>query len=282
MILTTFLLVLLSALLHASWNLVTKKFAGNYSIIYLSFVGGTILTLYPALLNWPESNQVFVENAWWLILSCLVHGIYGFLLSYTYFYGDISTLYPVVRGSGVALAVIISVFWVGEFFNGYLAGGCTAVVSGIALLSYKRNRKETRFLGVLLALTCGLFIATYTVVDKVLVDQIHPIVVLFILQGSSGLMFLPYVLKSRLPELKKTVKHHWKATIYVCCAATLSYSIILYVFQNADVSRVATVRETAVVFGAICGYLIFKESFSLLRLIGVIAVACGIILVKLS
>ncbi|MFT4526324.1 MAG: drug/metabolite transporter (DMT)-like permease [Granulosicoccus sp.] len=282
MILTTFLLVLLSALLHASWNLVTKKFAGNYSIIYLSFLGGTLLTLYPAMVHWPESNQVFIDNAWWLVVSCLVHGIYGFILSYTYFYGDISTLYPVVRGSGVALAVIISVFWVGEVFNGYLAAGCTAVIGGIALLSYKRNRKETSKMGILLAVTCGLLIATYTVIDKVLVDQIHPITVLFILQASSGLMFLPYVLKSRMPELRNTIKHHWKATAYVCGAATMSYSIILYVFQNADVSRVATVRETAVVFGAIGGYLIFKESFSLLRLIGVIAVAFGIILVKLS
>ena len=260
----------------------TKKFAGNYSIIYLSFVGGTLLTLYPAVVHWPESNQVFIDNAWWLAVSCLVHGIYGFVLSYTYFYGDISTLYPLVRGSGVALAVIVSIFWVGEFFNGYLAAGVVAVIGGIALLSYKRNRKETRLLGVLLAVICGLFIATYTVVDKVLVDQIHPITVLFILQGSSGLMFLPYVLTSRLPELRNTIKHHWKSTAYVCGAATLSYSIILYVFQNADVSRVATVRETAVVFGAVGGYLIFKESFSLLRLLGVIMVAFGIIMVKLS
>lgn len=282
MILTTFLLVLFSALLHASWNLVTKKYAGNYSMIYLSFIGGCILTLGPAIFYWPNDNQVIIDLAGWIVLACFAHSIYGFVLSYTYSYGDISTLYPIVRGSGVGLAVLVSILLIGEQFNAFLASGCLAVVSGIALLSYKRNRKETGLLGVVLAMTCGMLIATYTVVDKLLVAEMHPLAVLFILQLSSGLIFLPYVLKYRTEELKMTLKQHWKPTLYVCAAATLSYTIILYVFQFADVSRVATVRETAVVFGAIGGYMIFKESFSLLRLIGVIAVATGIILVKLS
>ena len=260
----------------------TKKYAGNYSMIYLSFIGGCLLTIGPAIYYWPVNNQVIWDMAGWIVLACFAHSIYGFVLSYTYSYGDISTLYPIVRGSGVGLAVLVSILLVGEQFNTFLAAGCVGVISGIALLSYKRNRKETRPLGVILALSCGFLIATYTVVDKFLVEEMHPLTVLFILQLSSGLIFLPYVLKYRTKEFSMTVKNHWKATLYVCGAATLSYTIILYVFQFADVSRVATVRETAVVFGAFGGYWLFKESFSLPRLLGVIAVAIGIILVKLS
>jgi drug/metabolite transporter (DMT)-like permease len=279
---TTLLLVLFSAILHASWNLVTKKHAGNYSIIYLSFVGGAIYTAYPGLANWPADNSVFMGNLWLIVLACFAHAIYGYVLSYTYRYGDISTLYPIVRGSGVAIAVFVSIIFINEPWNLALALGASGVIAGIALLSYKRNRKKTRLLGIALALVCGSLIATYTVVDKVIVEKMHPMSFLFILQVTSCLIFLPLVLTKRRTELVETVKKSWKSVLYVSMAATGSYSIILYVFTHTDVSRVATVRESAVVFGAIGGYWLFKESFSWIRLIGVLLVAAGIIFVKLS
>lgn len=282
MSITTLLLVLFSAILHASWNLVTKKHAGNYSIIYLSFVGGAIYTAYPGITNWPADTSVFSDNLWLIVLACFAHAIYGYVLSYTYRYGDISTLYPVVRGSGVAIAVLVSILLIGESGNLSLGLGATGVIGGIALLSYKRNRKETRLLGVALALTCGGLIATYTVVDKVIVEQMHPMSFLFILQVASCFIFLPVILANRRAEMVETVKKSWTSVLYVSMAATGSYTIILYVFTHADVSRVATVRESAVVFGAIGGYWLFKESFSWIRLIGVLLVAAGIIFVKLS
>lgn len=180
------------------------------------------------------------------------------------------------------MAVLVSILIINESWNLALGIGASAVVGGIALLSYKRNRKETRLLGVALALTCGGLIATYTVVDKVIVDQMHPMSFLFILQVASCFIFLPIILTKRRTELVETVKNSWSSVIYVSMAATGSYTIILYVFMHADVSRVATVRESAVVFGAIGGYWLFKESFSWIRLIGVLFVAAGIIFVKLS
>lgn len=276
----TFLLVILSALLHASWNFVAKKHAGNYSIIYLSFLFSSIVT---GLISIPflAEVQLTTQLVVLLIATGIFHAVYGFVLTFTYKNGDISTLYPIVRGSGIGGAVILSLVILHENLTSVSGIGVATVISGIAILSYRRNRKVTSPKGIFLALVCGSLIMSYTIFDKMLVADIHPIPVLAASQIISVIMFLPYVLMQRRTELRTTVKTLMKPVILISVIATSSYLIILYVMQIAPVSRIVAVREASVVFGAISGYLILKEDFSRLRLIGVVLVMVGIILVKL-
>lgn len=276
----TFLLVLASALLHASWNLVAKKYAGNYSMIYLSFCFSSVVT---GLLSIPYLKDVEITQTpiFLLLITGVLHAIYGFVLTFTYKNGDISTLYPIVRGSGIAGAVLLALMFLSEKISPQSGTGVFLVISGIATLSYRRNRNETSLKGILLALTCGAFIMSYTIADKLLVTDIHPIPVLAASQTISALIFLPYVLTKRRTELKMTLKTLWLPVLVISIVATSSYLIILYVMQIAPVSKIVAVREASVVFGAIAGYVILKEDFSRLRLFGVVTVLIGIILVKL-
>ncbi|MFM1876586.1 MAG: hypothetical protein RL266_2323 [Bacteroidota bacterium] len=273
-------MVLTSALLHASWNFVAKKYAGNYSMIYLSFCFSSVITV---LLSIPFLNDVRLTPLLitLLLVTGVFHAIYGFVLTFTYKNGDISTLYPIVRGSGIAGAVVLALVILRESVTGTSASGVAMVVSGIAILSYRRNRSATSPKGIFLALVCGSLIMSYTIIDKMLVAEIHPIPVLAASQVVSTLMFLPYVLKSRMTEMRLTLNTLIKPTVIVSVIATSSYLIILYVMQTTPVSRIVAVREASVVFGAIAGYWLLKEDFSRTRLIGVVLVMLGIILVKL-
>ncbi|MDB4655271.1 DMT family transporter [Flavobacteriales bacterium] len=276
---TTFLLVILSALLHASWNFVAKKHAGNYSIIYLSFLFSSIVT---GLISIPflgdvELNPTLITL---LIATGIFHAVYGFVLTFTYKNGDISTLYPILRGTGIGGAVLLSLVILRESLSPVSGLGVFVVISGIAVLSYRRNRKATSAKGVFLAFVCGGLIMSYTIFDKVLVTDVHPMVVLAASQIISVLMFLPYVMMKRRQELKLTLKTLMKPVLFISIIATGSYFIILYVMQIAPVSRIVAVREASVVFGALTGYIILKEDFSKTRLIGVVLVMLGIILVK--
>lgn len=275
----TFLLVLSSAMLHATWNFIAKKYAGNYSLIYLSFCFSSVAT---ALLAIPFTSDVSISATQIVLLLAtgVFHAVYGFVLTFTYKNGDISTLYPIVRGSGIVGAVILSLVILKEVATVTSASGVGLVVSGIAILSYRRNRKATSGKGIFLALVCGALIMSYTIMDKLLVADLHPIPVLAASQIISALIFMPYVLKRRVSELKMTFKSLLKPTLLVSAIATSSYLIILYVMQIAPVSRIVAVREASVVFGAIAGYVLLKEDFSRTRLIGVVLVMIGIILVK--
>lgn len=272
--------MLTSALLHASWNFIAKKYAGNYSIIYLSFCISSVITV---ALSIPYLEEVSLNPTliFLLLATGIFHAVYGFVLTFAYKNGDISTLYPIVRGSGIAGAVVLSLVILREVVTPTSASGVAMVVSGIAVLSYRRNRQATSSKGIFLALVCGSLIMSYTIMDKLLVAELHPIPVLAASQVISTMMFLPYVVKKRMPEMRTTLKTLMKPTIAISIIATCSYLIILYVMQIAPVSRIVAVREASVVFGAIAGYAVLKEDFSKTRLIGVVFVMIGIILVKL-
>ncbi|MBP9152308.1 MAG: EamA family transporter [Flavobacteriales bacterium] len=276
----TFLLVLSSALLHASWNFVAKKYAGNYSVIYLSFLFSSVVT---GLMSIPYLGDVRLttELIVLLLTTGVFHAVYGFVLTFTYKNGDISTLYPIVRGSGIAGAILLSMIVLREQLSTVSGIGVLTVISGIGILSYRRNRKATSPKGIFLALICGSLIMSYTIFDKLLVTEIHPIPVMAASQIISVIMFLPYVLIQRRSEMRLTLKTLLKPTILISIIATSSYLIILYVMQIAPVSRIVAVREASVVFGAMAGYIILKEDFSKTRLIGVVFVMIGIVLVKL-
>lgn len=280
MTITTFALVVLSAILHASWNVIAKRHSGNYSLIYLSFCIGFVMS---APFAWPHLN----ESVDWaamlplIILTGMLHAVYGFLLSFTYHNGDISTLYPIVRGSGIIGSVLMGIFLLEEELPLAAIIGIVTVILGIALLSYKRDRKATPLKGIVLALMSGAFILTYTVLDKIIVDKVHPLVLMASSQVISATVFLPYVVLKKREEFVYTVRHLWPSVLGVAILALVSYLIILFVFQIAPMSRIVAVRELSVVFGAITGYVWLKEDFNRVRLMGVIIVVLGIVLVKL-
>lgn len=276
----TFLLVILSAVLHASWNFVAKKYAGNYSLIYLSFLFSSFVTGLLSIPYLDEVNLTF-QLGTLIILTGIFHAVYGFVLTFTYKNGDISTLYPIVRGSGIGGAVLLSLIILGEELSSISGIGVATVISGIAVLSYRRNRQATSPKGIFLALVCGSLIMSYTIFDKMIVSEVHPIPVMAASQIISAGMFLPYVLLKRREELIETTQTLLVPTIAISIIATTSYLIILFVMQIAPVSRIVAVREASVVFGALTGYIILKEHFSPTRLIGVLLVMIGIVLVKL-
>lgn len=215
-----------------------------------------------------------------IVATGILHAIYGFLLSLTYNNGDISTLYPIVRGSGILGSVILALLVLGEALPISAQVGVSSVILGIVVLSYRRNRAETSVKGIVLGLMCGSVIMAYTVLDKLIVGKVDPFVLLLSSQFISAISFLPYVVLKRRTEFVTTVRDLKLPVMVVAVFALLSYLIILFVFQIADVSRVVVVRELSVVFGAIAGYVFLKESFSKTRLIGVVVVLLGIILVK--
>ncbi len=102
--------------------------------------------------------------------------------------------YPIVRGSGIAGAVLLAIFVLNETLPITSKVGVASVICGIAILSYRRNRKQTSLKGILLALACGAVIMSYTILDKVIVNKVDPFVLLLTSQFISATAFLPYVL----------------------------------------------------------------------------------------
>ena len=61
-----------------------------------------------------------------------------------------------------------------------------------------------------------------------------------------------------------------------------SYGAALYGFSIAEAARITALRETAVIFGALMGWLILKESMGPRRIIASVILVCGLALMELG
>ena len=102
---TTFLLVLLAALLHASWNLLAKKSGGGAAFVLLGNV--VVMMLYtPMFLLWWRHSPSLVADVTqmqrlFIAISAAVHLVYSLTLQRGYQLADYGVVYP-ARGQQVA------------------------------------------------------------------------------------------------------------------------------------------------------------------------------------
>ena len=279
-------LVLLSALAHASWNLLLKRSDDKEVFAWLFLVAATV-TFFP-LAVWLARSFPVQEPGWFFVGPSIgLQVLYFILLSRGYAQGDLSLVYPVARGTGPMLAVLL----LGESIAVLAVAGIVAVIAGIYAVSwwgtfgriFRQSVMLLRYGGVGYALLTGVAIASYTLVDKRGVDYIQPFLYMYFTVLGAALGIAPYILARRSwHDIREEWKRHavsiWTAGILTFVA----YGLALTAFSFSRVSYVAPVREAGIVFGVVLGAVFLKESFGRGRLVGCGLIAVGIALIALS
>ncbi|HEX2101610.1 MAG TPA: EamA family transporter, partial [Candidatus Synoicihabitans sp.] len=174
------LLVLLAAVIHATWNLAAKRAGGGLPWVFLA--GLIINVLYvPVLvihgLVWqPRLAPAMILP---ILVSALLKGGYALTLQRAYRSGDFSLIYPLARGTGPLLATVGAVLFLGERPTWLGTTGAVLIIASIFLLTggerlWQRRRAADEStaphpplaLAVRFGLLTGVFIASYTVWDR--------------------------------------------------------------------------------------------------------------------
>lgn len=283
-------LVLSSALLHAVWNLLYKRARDKPSFAFLFGVVATVVYLPVFLLL--VGNQ---ELSWWglavAILSAFVHTLYFTFLGRGYSVGDLSLVYPLARGTGPLLVPIWAILFLGERISPTGLAGILAVVGGVYIL-HIRELSPRGLMGPLrslssrptqIAILSGLLISIYTVVDKVGVGYLEPMVYMYIWTAIYTTMYGPYVLKT---SGVAKIRAEWSANAWAIVAVgilmVLTYTMVLFAMTMSNVSYVAAAREIAVVFGAAMGTVMLKERYGRSKVGGSLLIALGVALIGLA
>jgi drug/metabolite transporter (DMT)-like permease len=275
-----FLLVVLSAALHASWNFLTKRVSGNLGVLYLGMSGMCFVLLPFVLLR--ASSTIMPSAYPFIIATGVIHALYFFALSQAYKYGNISTVYPVARGFGVIGTAIIAIAVLNE--NVTFLGFCGIISAGFGIFvigaSVEKGIEGRR--GLWFAILVGFTMIGYSVVDKLAMAAIDPVVYIFWLFLLSMALLTPYMLIARRHELIAAWREHKKYSMVIGLGATAGYLLILFVFRMAQVSYVVAVREFSVVLGSLLGVVYLRESLSIRKLIGIMMVVAGLIMVRIA
>ncbi len=175
------ILVLLSALSHATWNLLAKRAINQEVFLWCVLVSSSVLLL-PLLVFLTWKYQILYPGWWFIFGTVVLHVLYFAFLGRSYAHADLSLAYPIARGMGPALVPIIGALLLKEIITPPAITGIICVVVGIFAVYLWGNFMEVlhdplkilREPGARFALLTGLVIAAYSVWDKVGVSYVNP------------------------------------------------------------------------------------------------------------
>ncbi len=273
-------LVLLAAFLHASWNALVKS-SGDRLLVFTgvhtaAMLAGGILVLFVPL---PS-----IKSLPFLIASVGVHCLYYWSLLSAYKFGDLSQVYPLSRGSAPLLVAAGSAFFAGEFLPPLALAGVAVASIGVMSLTFERGLPwKHDWRPVLYALSTGLWIASYTVIDGMGVrrteNALSYIAWLFFLEGWPVTL---YTLKRRRGQITEFVRSKWLRCIAGGLAASTAYGIVIYVMSQGAMGAVAALRETSVIMAALMGTYLLGEKSGGNRILAACIVATGVVLMQLA
>lgn len=265
-----YFLVLLAAVVHAVWNAFLKG-AGDRFLTMAAMrlasmvVGLAVLPFVP----WPG------PDAWvWLACAVVAHFFYYGLLIRAYQTGDMSQVYPIARGTAPILLAVIAFALIGERLSGIQTLAVALTSAGILTLALGKGGSSP---AVRYAFATGLSITAYTFFGGMGVRE-SPGVLGFhawleVITGVGFLSFAAYRRRSGVFALARSVELR---AVGAGLLGLAGYFVYLLAVKALPLAPVTALRETSVIFGALIGVVVFKESFGPRRVLAAVLVAAGV------
>jgi uncharacterized membrane protein len=288
------ILVLLSALIHVGWNLVTKSSA---SPLAFSLLKGTILMLLAVFILPVIPLGSIPMDVWaYVAFSGVIHTVYILSLSTAYETGDMSYVYPIAR-SAPAFVPIAAFLVLGEMIS---LRGCLgiAIVVTCVLLIQLRGEASSELKRLLASLkqrdsrwafTTLASVVAYTLVDKAgmvtfsgvteITLGMHGPIFFMLETVVCYLLFWTYIVCWRKLSIGLIWKNEWPRAVAAAIGTMASYSLILHVMQTEIVSYIVTLRQSSVLMAIVIGSIALKEPYGRHRFIAAIGMLIGFFLV---
>ncbi|MFI0463869.1 EamA family transporter [Saccharopolyspora sp. 5N102] len=285
--LAAILLVVTAAFAHAGWNFFAKR-AGSAGagFVWLTATCSAVLYLPVAAASLLWTGMPVLGD--WLLgvlVSAVVHLAYFLLLQRGYAVGDMSVVYPLARGTGPMLAMIIAVLVLGERPGWLGVLGGLLVVAGVFVIGLSDGvpRSGASLAGVGFGLLTGSLIAIYTVWDAHAVTglALSPLVFDWTSNLARSVMLSPYA-ATRRTQIARTWREHRREILAVALLSPLAYILVLFAMQLAPVSLVAPARELSIVLAGLLAWRLLGEAQPTRRMTGAVVVLAGVVLLGIA
>ncbi len=281
-------LVLLAAVLHATWNLCAKRAGGGLPFVWV--VGAVICACYlPVVATyWAVYRPTLSSHAVaWILGSGVLKTGYALFLQRGYRTGDFSLIYPLARGTGPLLSTLAAIAFLGERPTPIALAGALVIIAAIFFLTggprlFHESSAHLRN-AISYGVISGVLIASYTIWDRYGVARLGVPPVLY----DAGTAFTqlalltPFALRRR-DEVAAEWRDKKRLAIAVALLSPIAYVLVLTALTVAPVSHVAPAREVSIVIGAFLGARVLKEADSRRRIWAAVAVAAGVIALALG
>lgn len=155
---------------------------------------------------------------------------------------------------------------------------CLGVISLSGVITINTNNKKP----AILALCIGISIAGYSIVDKVGVQLVNPIVYIWLMFFLSAIFLAPYIILHYRGSIVGDTKQYFIYALIIGIGSIVTYLMILFAFTLGPVGYIVAVREFAVVVGSLLGIIVLKERVTAIKLTSVSTIVIGMICIRIS
>jgi drug/metabolite transporter (DMT)-like permease len=275
--LTVFAVVMLAALLHASWNAIVKSAPDKLltTIMVTTAAAGLSALLIPFLTEPTPSSFPYA------IASALCQIIYFLLVARAYQVADMSQAYPLMRGTAPLIVAIVSAFQMDDALSPFAWIGVMAICLGIFIIALGSTLKDRKGIG--LALLNALVIAGYTLIDGLGVRKSGaPAAYTLWVFLLTGVPLALWAILARRSTFVPYLGRHWQLGIAGGIGTTASYGLALWAMTVAPIAVVAALRETSILFATLIAGIVLREPIGPRRVISACIIAGGAAILRLA
>ncbi|MCA8890308.1 MAG: EamA family transporter [Hyphomonas sp.] len=220
-----------------------------------------------------------------IAVSMVSHWMYQFCLVRAMHRGDLSLVYPVMRGLGPLATAIFGTFLLSEHLAplqsiGLFCASFSILFFALPTAATIEGRRLDRTALVWAALTAvgvGLYAVNDTRAARAMPHPMTFIIILFLIDWVGvTLVFL----WQRRGQYMKTLRPQLRPGIWGGIAGSLSYGAAIFAYTMTDAAMVTALRETSVVFAAVMAAVFLKESFGARRIVAASVLATGLVLMQ--
>jgi len=277
---TVFIAVIGAALLHAAWNALVKGSQDKA----LS-MGAVVIGHMPiAAVILPFAPLPDIASLPYLSGGIALHLGYQLFLLKSYETGDLTQVYPIARGSTPLMVALFSFTLLGVTFSSIELLAILVIGAGIfSLALVQRADGQTNRHAAILALTTGMFIASYSLVDGLGAGIAGTSLGFYcwLALGNGALMAL--YLRWKSPQTLRTIPRTGLPVLIIGGTASfIAYALVTWAFTQAPIALVTALRETSIVFALIIGVFFLKEPLNLLKVLSTMTTLLGAALLRYS
>jgi drug/metabolite transporter (DMT)-like permease len=279
MTLSVALAVLLAALLHATWNALLKSGKDVLLDTASIVVWGGIVALplafvvpAPAPASWP-----------YIAASAMTHIAYYLLMVNAYRTGDLSLVYPLMRGTAPMITAVLGIVLLHEWPGALSWFGIALISLGVFALALRSVDHTPSGAAIAFALGNAAVIAIYTIIDgrgaRLAQGAWSYIVWLFVVDALPFTLLVAYLRRGTF--MRAMYERRWRGLVGGGLSAA-AYGISVWAMTKAPVALVASLRETSVLFATLIGVRVLRERLSARRWAGAFAIVLGALALKLA
>ncbi len=265
-------MMIISGSIHAVVNAILK--GGRDRMASRAVIDGS-----SALLMLPVLGFVPVpDGAWgWLLASAAIHLVYLYALIRAFDAADLSSAYPILRGTAPLLTAIVTIGLLDEDARIGQVLGIAAIGCSVLAMVIGKHISRT---GLGWALLTGATIAAYTIVDAAGVraapSPFSYIAWLFVMMGTA--IVATFALMSR-GRVFAAARAQWRPGVAAGALSIVTYGLALSAFALGPTAPLAALRETGMVTALIIATLFLGERVTVMRIVGVLGILAGAILI---